>query len=240
MSSRALTDRLLQQAQSNNEYSEAINHPFLRAAGDGTLNKSLLALWLSQDRIYAAQAYPRFIGSLIAAIPFDKSASPHSDKEIQNRLILKTLTFALENIVKEAGFFVDTAEKHGFDLWMWKERKGTRDYVAEMDSIASGKNVEEGLVFLWAMEQVYLDAWSFVRKELQERSSQPEGKQFASDASVSAFVDNWTSPEFVKFVDDLARLASATDVGFQRGREIWERVVELEKEFWPSVGEEIQ
>ncbi|KAJ7037444.1 heme oxygenase-like protein [Mycena alexandri] len=232
MSSRALTDQLLQQARSNNEYAEAINHPFLRAAGDGSLDWALLALWLSQDRIYAAHAYPRFIGSLIAAIPFDKSASPHSQKEEHNRHILKTLSFALENVVK-------TAEKHGFELGMWKERKGTRDYVAEMNSVANSRSIQEGLLFLWAMEQVYLDAWSFVRTGLQKRSSQSEGNQRPSDLPVSAFVENWTSQEFVNFVDDLAELSNATDVGFERGTKIWERVVELEKEFWPLAGEEI-
>ncbi|KAJ7785674.1 heme oxygenase-like protein [Mycena metata] len=239
MSSRTLTSQLLQQARSNNEYAEAINHPFLRAAGDGTLDRSLLALWLSQDRIYAAHAYPRFIGSLIAAIPFDKYASPQSQKEEHNRRILKTLSFALENIVKEVEFFVETARKHGFDLAMWKERKGTRDYVAEMDSIASSRNIQEGLVFLWAMEQVYLDAWSLVRAGLQKRPFQSEGNRSANDSPVSAFVENWTSQEFVKFIDDLAALANATDVEFERGTKIWERVVELEKEFWPLAGEEI-
>jgi hypothetical protein len=39
---------------------------------------------------------------------------------------------------------------------MWKERKGTRDYVADMDSVGNSKNIEEGLIFLWAMEKAGL------------------------------------------------------------------------------------
>ncbi|KAJ7924410.1 heme oxygenase-like protein [Mycena leptocephala] len=200
-------------------YADAINHPFLRSAGEGAIDKSLLSLWLSQDRIYAAYAYPKFIGALIAAIPFNKSFVLESDAH--NRRILKTLTACLENIINEVDFFVKTAETHELDLEMWKERKGTRDYVAEMDSIAGSKNVAEGLVFLWAMEKVYLDAWTFVRTELQKRQSQP---QAPTDLLVTQFVENWTSPEFVKF----------------RAAEIWERVVELEIDFWPSVGEEFR
>jgi hypothetical protein len=161
----------------------------------------------------------------------------------------------LENIINEVDFFVKTAETHELDLEMWKERKGTRDYVAEMDSIAGSKNIAEGLVFLWAMEkvgyvvsiqntggitcfpQVYLDAWTFVRTELQKRQSQP---QAPTDLLVTQFVENWTSPEFVKFVDELADLANAMDVSTKRAAEIWERVVELEIDFWPSVGEEFR
>jgi hypothetical protein len=39
---------------------------------------------------------------------------------------------------------------------MWKERKGARDYLAEMESVGNSKNTEEGLIFLWAMEKVGL------------------------------------------------------------------------------------
>ncbi|KAJ6033664.1 uncharacterized protein N7446_008042 [Penicillium canescens] len=45
----------------------ATNHPFLAAAGSGTLPKSTLSQWLSQDRLYA-QSYIRFIGLLLAKI----------------------------------------------------------------------------------------------------------------------------------------------------------------------------
>jgi hypothetical protein len=36
----------------------------------------------------------------------------------------------------------------------WIERKGTRDYTAEMFRVASS-GLFEGLVFLWAMERVW-------------------------------------------------------------------------------------
>ncbi|KAJ6569533.1 heme oxygenase-like protein [Mycena capillaripes] len=226
----------LQQLSTTVPYADAVNHQFLRSAGEGTIERSLFSLWLSQDRIYAAYAYPRFIGSLIAAIPFDKSVPLKSAAEAQNRRILKTLTAALENIIKEVEFFVQTADTHRLDLEIWRERKGTMDYIAEMDSIAGSKNIQDGLVFLWAMEKVYLDAWTFVRTESQKRLSQPSSP---NDVLVAQFVKNWTFPEFGKFVDELADLVNATDIGRQRAAEIWERVIELEKDFWPLEGEEI-
>ncbi|KAJ7652030.1 heme oxygenase-like protein [Mycena polygramma] len=216
-------------------YTDAIIHPFLQAAGAGTMDKSAFALWLSQDRIYAVYAYPRFIGSLIASIPFTKTVT--SVSETHKRQILKTLTGALQNIIKEEEFFDRMADTYELDLGIWKERKGTRDYIAEMDSVAGSKNIEDGLVFLWAMEKVYLDAWTLVRNEMQKRQTPQQAS--STDVLVAQFVENWTSPEFVKFVDELADLVNATGVRPERATEIWERVIELEKGFWPTEGEGI-
>ncbi|KAJ7674420.1 heme oxygenase-like protein [Mycena rosella] len=231
----SLTDHLVR-LSTPTPYTEAIHHTFLRAAGDSTLDNTLLSLWLSQDRIYAAHAYPRFIGALIASIPFRKSDGLKSSREAHNQRVLKTLTYALENVIREVGFFVDTAEKWGLDLEGWRERKGTRDYVAEMVSISGNRALNDGLVFLWAMERVYLDAWTFVLRELQQSAVE----RATSDSPAATFADNWSSPEFIKFVDDLADLVNASDIEWARAEEIWMRVVELEKDFWPSAGEEIQ
>jgi len=195
----------------------------------------LLSLWLSQDRIYAAHAYPRFIGALIASIPFEKSDGIKSAAEAQNQRILKVLTYALENIVKEVGFFRETADEWDLDLESWRERKGRRDYVSEMNSTSGSKNLGEGLVFLWAMERVYLDAWTFVRAEIQKRNA---GRP-STNSPAATFADNWSSPEFVKFVDELADLVNTSDIEWARAERVWARVVELEKDFWPSVGEEV-
>jgi formylaminopyrimidine deformylase / aminopyrimidine aminohydrolase len=140
-------------------YSSATQHPFLVAAGDGHLSPELLSLWLSQDRIYAAHAYPRFIGRLIAAIPFGIQSTDGSAAALNDR-ILKILVSALNNIVREVGFFDTIAGEQGWNLDRWKERKGTRDYTAEMSRVSSGggeASLVEGLVFLWAMERVRKD-----------------------------------------------------------------------------------
>ncbi|KAK2461218.1 hypothetical protein APHAL10511_006745 [Amanita phalloides] len=219
-------------------YSDAIAHPFLESAAKGTLDPALLALWLSQDRIYAMHAYPRFIGALIANIRFCATHGVSSREELMNQRILKMLAFALECVMKEAEFFKETARKHNLPLDGWKERKGTRDYTAEMCRVAVGMGIEEGLVFLWAMEKVYLDAWTIVRKRLASVKETNASKQ-----CVTPFAENWSAPQFAKFVDDLASLVN--DLGIKPGSQtwanaehIWNRVVELEADFWPNAGEE--
>ena len=131
-------------------YSAAVQHDFLTAAGSLTLSPNRLALWLSQDRIYAAHAYPRFIGLLISKISFD---APAAEEEL-NRETLALLTACLEGIIRKVAFFEGTAKAFGLDIEGWVERKATRDYTAEMARVASVGSLEEGLVFLWAMEQV--------------------------------------------------------------------------------------
>lgn len=154
MSSKSLTSHLTS-LRTARPYSSATRHPFLTAAGTRTLPAARLSLWLSQDRIYAAHAYPRFIGSLISHIPFSRTHALASVAEARNQSILRTLVYALENIVREVGFFSETAERWGLELEGWQERKGTRDYTAEMVRVVGGgQGIEAGIIFLWAMEKV--------------------------------------------------------------------------------------
>jgi thiaminase len=147
----SITTHLLSQATKPSYSSATSAHPFIALAANGTLSDELLSFWLHQDRIYAARAYPPFIGSLIANIPFGQIPGPD-----ESQRILKILVFSLENIVREVGFFEDTASTWGLDVDRWKERKGTRDYTAEMARMSRSGRIEEGLLFLWAMEKVCL------------------------------------------------------------------------------------
>jgi len=151
---KSLTRHLVSLSSIPRPYSAATEHTFLSAAGHGTLGDSLLALWLSQDRIYAAHAYPRFIGLLISKIPFCSSDALDSREEKKNQEVLKILAFSLDNVVREAAFFRETSQKWKLDMECWKERKATRDYTAEMARVSSYGCLEDGLVFLWAMERV--------------------------------------------------------------------------------------
>ena len=135
-------------------YSAATEHPFLTAAGQGTLPPSLLSLWLAQDRLYAAHGYPAFIGRTLAAIPFSSLDAPDSQRERANRDIVRVLSGALANVVREVGFFGEVAAEYGLSVQGWRERKGTRDYTAEMARIGAEGRIEDAMVFLWAMEQV--------------------------------------------------------------------------------------
>lgn len=94
----------------------ATTHPFLAAAGRGTVPKPLLSQWLSQDRLYA-QSYIRFIGLLLSKIRLPTqnptAAIPRATSE-QNAV--NVLIDALVNIRTELAFFEKTAEDHGLDL----------------------------------------------------------------------------------------------------------------------------
>jgi thiaminase len=160
MTSSSLTSHLLSQTNSP-AYIAATNHSFLKKAGEGTLSPETLAHWLYQDRIYAAHAYPRFVGLLIAKIPFETHdltafRSDVTRAESANRQILECLSFSLTNTVREVKFFETTAE--GIDARSSREieseRPETRNYTAEMARVASLGTLKEGLVFLWAMEKV--------------------------------------------------------------------------------------
>jgi thiaminase len=145
-----ITHHLKDQSNLKPYYSAATQHEFLTAAGTLSLSSGRLALWLCQDRIYAAHAYPHFIGLLISKIPFDGPAV----EEDLNRETLALLTTCLEGIIREVAFFEGVAKEWNLDINGWIERKATRDYTAEMARVASVGSLEEGLVFLWAMEQV--------------------------------------------------------------------------------------
>lgn len=102
-------------ASTPNALTRATTHPFLAAAGRGTLPKPLLSQWLSQDRLYA-QSYIRFIGLLLSKIrlPAQNTATttpPSSEQNATNVLI-----DALVNIRTELAFFEQTAADFGLDL----------------------------------------------------------------------------------------------------------------------------
>ncbi|KAF7794918.1 hypothetical protein EIP86_006061 [Pleurotus ostreatoroseus] len=214
-------------------YTAATEHAFLVAAGTGKLSKEHLGLYLYQDRLYAAHAYPRFIGHLISAIPFSSLHAIRSKAEQDNQHIIRSLTYSLQNVVREINFFVETADKYGLRLEGWKERKATRDYMDSMAAVSSWGSLADGLVFLWAMEQVYLDSWRHVKSLLATSK-----EESPASAAVRELAANWTNDEFVDFVNDLADLVNQQNLQpgsseWARAEEIWARVVELEEAFWP-------
>jgi formylaminopyrimidine deformylase / aminopyrimidine aminohydrolase len=69
-----------------------------------------------------------------------------------------------------------------------------------------------------------------------------------ADAVVCKLVENWTSAEFEHFVDELAKLVDDLGANFtgeahadvvRKAQKVWDRVLELEKDFWPEAGEEL-
>ncbi|EJF59569.1 heme oxygenase-like protein [Dichomitus squalens LYAD-421 SS1] len=221
-------------------YSAATEHAFLTAAGTGVLPAPLLSLYLSQDRIYAAHAYPRFLGHLLTHVPFSSLHAPDSPEERFHSEVVGVLADALQNVQREVGLFADIEKKYTLPSFAgWRERKATRDYTAELARVGAFGSFEDGLVFLWAMERVYLDAWTYAKSLLGNVQGEPS----PAFSAVKELVENWTSPEFVKFVDHLADLVNRLHIvprsaAFIHAEEIWARVVELEEAFWPIDREE--
>ncbi|KAK0220310.1 hypothetical protein IW262DRAFT_1014668 [Armillaria fumosa] len=234
----SLTDHLLS-LRTPVPYADALRHPFLISAASGAISHERLGFWLSQDRLYAAHAYPRFIGSLISAIPYDAAHKIGSPEERLNQRILDVLVFSLTNVVREVNFFEETAKEWGLRIEGWKERKGTRDYTAEMARVS--RSLEEGLVFLWAMEKVYLDSWTAVHTQLA--GSLDSGSPTPTRSALLSLSANWSNTEFISFVDTLAGIVNDLGItpgstSWKRAEGVWARVVELEAAFWPDEGEE--
>ncbi|CEJ56241.1 hypothetical protein PMG11_02459 [Penicillium brasilianum] len=95
----------------------ATTHPFLAAAGSGTLSKETLSQWLSQDRLYA-QSYIRFIGMLLAKlrIPAHAPSRDTPRNPTIEQKVIDVLIDALVNIRTELAFFESTAIEYGLDL----------------------------------------------------------------------------------------------------------------------------
>ena len=104
-------------------YSAATEHAFLTQAGKGTLSKDVLGLYLCQDRLFVAHSAIAFLGQVFAKIPFSSSRPFNSPRSQALQRIVRTIDYALKNVIREVNFFNDVAEKFGLDVDGWKERK---------------------------------------------------------------------------------------------------------------------
>jgi len=213
---------------------KATEHDFLKRAAQGDLPQEQLVSWLAQDRLYAI-SYVSFMGQLLSKVPIS-SASDRSTT--LNWRIADCLINCLDNIRRELRLFEETAEQCG-----WTEELGgakptihTQVYRDLFAGAGQGSStLFRGLVTLWATEKCYLLAWSHAKAHLPETSSSSQ------DVMQKVFIPNWSSNEFVEFVDVLERLmdemateASVEDI--DQAEEQWRQVVWAEENFWPPVG----
>ncbi len=238
-----LTHHLL--ALSQPSFDAATQHPFLHAAGTGTLPKHALSAWLSQDRLYA-QSYIRFIGLLLSKTRLPSSQTTQSSLQWR---ITDMLIEALTNIRREIQLFEKTAADYELDLQTpWEGQESfemthvTRGYVdLFMNAAGPGTSLLEGLVVLWATEKCYFEAWTYAgRLRLEGNLKQGDG----ADGGVlgKELIPNWTSAEFAAFVgtigglvDELGKVEGVMENDEERRRceEVWRQVLWLEERFWP-------
>ena len=230
-------------------HTSATRHPFLRAAGHGKLPASTLSLWLSQDRLYA-QSYINFIGALLAKIRLPTAhihtTNPAGELEWE---IVELLLRALTNIRKELAFYDDTVSKYDLGLehpavpgTKFEAGVAAGEYQTLFRSFAGPeRSLMDGMLVLWATERCYVDAWTYAKGFLDPSRSGAEDE--GGGALRKEFIPNWTSAEFVEFVDTITRLTDALaereGVGAEEARykELWMKVLDVETSFWPDVKE---
>jgi thiaminase len=234
-----LTQSLLE--NSAPAFTRATRAPFLEAAGNGLISRETLSQWLSQDRLYG-QAYISFIGALLghARLPAEVDSNRGS---LQWRIV-KMLAAALENIIREAKFYDDVAHRRGLSLdkpgqgdTTFTANEITQSYVDLFHSFLNPeKSLLEGMVVLWATEKCYLEAWAYA---LINNKDTVNEEDLDGGALREDFIPNWTSKEFVSFVENIATLLDELwmETGGDReaAEKAWDHVLELEEKFWPII-----
>lgn len=157
-------------------WTAATTHPFLDAVRDGRLAPGAFATWLAQDALFVADLLA-FQARLVARAP---------------RPAQRVLAGGVVALVAELDWFDALAAHRGLDLDV-EPLEATRDY-ADLLAALDAAPYPEAVTCLWALERVYLDAWT---------SALPAT---GDDAEV---VEHWTGPAFEAYVTELERLAAA-------------------------------
>ncbi len=186
------------------------DHPFVHAAADGTLAPEAFDRWVVEDHHFVV-GFRRFLARLVELAP---------DEDARD-----LLAAAQVPLQAELDLFRAEAGKRGLDLGA-EPSPTTLGYTSFLLA-APADGWPVALAVLFGAEKAYFDAWSVVRAKA-ERSS-----------PYWSFIDNWSSPAFGTWVDDLAALVDrlAPDPAVDRALE---RVVRFELRFWDAVhrGEE--
>lgn len=251
----ALTTHLL--SINHDQMFHTTRHPFLDKAAKGTLPKSLVESWLSNDALYL-NGYSSLISSLLGQVrqltQNHTSATSGEEPTIEVRL-LKWLEKAEQNGEREARFFQEVAEIYGLtvkgNLSEQEKSEGLRRYEKIFSSIAKQQPNAfipwlEGAVALWATEKVYFEAWSWSRRQIP-----PDSKNYDEDLDGGAMrrelIPNWSNRDFMMFVEELERILNLgvsdsvhrDDARWQqvkaRTDPIWRAVLDAEEAFWPQM-----
>lgn len=108
-------------------------------------------------------------------------------------------------------------------------------------SVALTGTFEESLVLLWAMEILYLKAWTFAA-ETRKESAEWNASKSPAAAALTELIPNWTSPEFHTFVDQIQCLVEGIDEEWrilgseklQRLEKVWSTCLWFEERFWDA------
>ncbi len=183
-------------------WSRATRHKFLDAVREGDISEAAFDRWLTQDYRFVADLL-RFQARLLARAPRPAQA---------------VLAAGAAALVDELGWFERQAAGRGLALGV-PELPATEAYRRLLERL-DAVEVPVALAALWAIERVYLDAWTH---------AMPGAPAFRE------YVEPWTVPEFAGYVTGLEQAADALlpEAG-QPGdvQAYWLEVVEAEIRFW--------
>lgn len=188
-----------------------VRHPFVQELAAGTLAPERFAFWVQQDYLFVREAL-KLRGLSIARAP---------DETIRRALIDNAVALR-----RELDLFEEYAREHGLSLEV-EPSPICLGYAAYRQSAAALGTFPEFLAGTWAAEKAYLDTWSAVRSA-------------GSDGTYQQWIENWTSPNFVAWVEwleaTLARLLEGQpqDV-LQRVRAAFLTTARFEYLFWDMV-----
>ena len=178
-------------------WARATGHPFLLGVRDGTLPPGAFDTWLVQDAHYVADLL-RFQARLLARAPRAGAGGARGRRRRPGRGA---------GLVRGAG----RAPRAGPRRAPAARDGGLRASCCERLDAA---DVPAALTALWAVERVYLDAWT---------RAAPGAPEYAE------YVEHWTTPGFAAYVDGLAAAADALG---GRHDDVVLAVLEAEVAFW--------
>jgi thiaminase len=199
--------QLLNQAKSI--WERTVNHAFLKATADGSIDEETFNTWIQQDYLFVEAAIP-FMAVLLAKAPRDLRPS---------------FTQIIVGLEKELELFKKNAETHGISLDNVEPYPVNHAYIQFLMNTAYNKSFVEGFTVLYCAEKVYLDSWMTVKKNLK------------GESRWQSFIDNWAGEAFQQYVDWLTQTFDSLAEGKpqkdrQKMTDIFNMTVRYEYLFW--------
>ncbi|KAI9302463.1 hypothetical protein BJ944DRAFT_269901 [Cunninghamella echinulata] len=247
-----LTEHLL--SLDKDVYEKATKHSFLEKMGTYTIEPKSLQQWIYQDRYYT-NGYTKMMGIMMSRVALFNESRELGDNnpdytESHSQRIFKLLSFAVSNVFRECQFFTELLSRSPYtsfdkvDMKQW-----TRRYTDFQQKVAStsGYDLGEALVLLWAMEKVFLDAWTFAKSIIQQQKENGKENTTTIDpihvATIQELVNNWTLDEFKEFVDECANLVNALNISdplrLKSFEKVYRETLQLEVKFWDMAFTEV-
>ncbi len=185
-------------------WQRCLNHPFVLATANNTLPAGAFDRWLLADHEFVVQ-FRRFLAGLLTLAPDE----PARD----------VLAGGITALTPELTLFREQLRERGLSPDRYQPDLTCVGYTSYLlASLCDGYEV--ALAVLYGVEKAYLDAWTAV----QER---------ATDSPYRKFVDNWSAPDFVSYVDSLGRLLGG-GAPTPAQQSAFGRVVRFELSFWDA------